>query len=82
MWCDSKSAISIVKNPDNHNANKHIEIGYLFTRELCEKERLRVEYCKTDEMSADALTKALGTKQFEKLRDKIGVRDVSLTDRT
>ncbi|OWY94206.1 Retrotransposon Tca5 Polyprotein [Phytophthora megakarya] len=31
VWCDSNAAISIVKNPGNHKANKHIEIRYLFT---------------------------------------------------
>lgn len=76
VWCDSKSAISITKNPGNHKASKHIEIKYLFTRDLVEDGRLLVEYCPTASMAADILTKALPTKQFTILRDKIGVKDL------
>lgn len=32
VCCDSMAAISVVKNPDNHSATKHIEIPYLITR--------------------------------------------------
>ncbi|OWZ21380.1 Retroelement pol Polyprotein [Phytophthora megakarya] len=54
VWCDSNAAISIVKNPGNHKANKHIEI----------------------------LTKALPTKHFLHLREKLGVRDLNIFPNT
>eukprot|EP00644_Phytophthora_capsici_P007299 jgi/Phyca11/112686/e_gw1.22.89.1 len=82
VWCDSNAAISIVKNPGNHKANKHIEIRYLFTRDLVELGRLKIAYCATTEMTADILTKALPTKQFLKLREKLGVLDLELTPST
>ena len=74
IWCDSTAAIAVVKNPGNHKATKHIETRYLFTRDLVEAERISVTYCHTKEMIADLLTKALPLEQFEKLREKMGVK--------
>ncbi|NJI21348.1 Ty1/Copia family ribonuclease HI [Aeromonas veronii] len=82
VWCNSNAAISIVKTPGNHKANKHIEIRYLFTRDLVELGRLKIAYCSTTEMTADILTKALPTKQFLKLREKLGVRELKLSPST
>ncbi|GMF16671.1 unnamed protein product [Phytophthora fragariaefolia] len=79
VWCDSNAAISIVKNPGNFKATKPIEIRYLFTRDLVELVRLKIAYCSTTETTADILTKALPTKQFLKLREKPGVRDLELS---
>ncbi|OWZ19159.1 polyprotein [Phytophthora megakarya] len=67
VWCDSNAAIS---NSGNLIANKHIDIRYLFTRDLLEQGRLKIAYCATTEMTADILTKALSTKQLLKLREK------------
>ncbi|OWZ05324.1 Retroelement pol Polyprotein [Phytophthora megakarya] len=82
VWCDTNAAISIVKNPGDHKASwepyKHIEIRYLITRDLVELGRLKIAYRATTEMTADILTKALPTKQFLKLREKLGVRDLEL----
>jgi hypothetical protein len=80
VWCDSKAAISTVKNPGNHKATKHIEIRYLFTRDLVEEGRLEIQYCSTNEMAADILTKALPTRQFIKLRELIGVKAFTTRD--
>ena len=56
LWCDSKSAISVVQNPGNHKVTKHIETKYLFTRDLVEKKRLSIEYCSSQNMLADLLS--------------------------
>ncbi|GMF21560.1 unnamed protein product [Phytophthora fragariaefolia] len=79
VWCDSKSAISTVKNPGNHKATKHVQVRYLFARDLVEEGRLDIHYCPTDDMAADILTKALPPTQFSKLRELIGVKDLKTT---
>ncbi|GMF23042.1 unnamed protein product [Phytophthora fragariaefolia] len=79
VCCHSNASISIVKNPGNFKANKHTEIRYLFTRDVVELGRLKIAYCSTTEMTADILTKGLPTKQFLKLREKLGVRDLELS---
>ena len=38
-----------------------------------ENKTIQLEYCPTDEMIADVLTKGLPRPQFEKLRSKLGV---------
>ena len=40
IWCDSKAAISVIQNPGNHKATKHIETRYLYTRDLVHKGRI------------------------------------------
>ncbi|GMF61711.1 unnamed protein product [Phytophthora fragariaefolia] len=79
VWCDSKSAISTVKNPGNHKTTKHVQVRYLFTRDLVEEGRLDIHYCPTDDMAADILTKVLPPTQFTKLRELIGVKDLKTT---
>lgn len=71
------AALSVVQNPVNHKATKHIETRYLYTRDIVEKGRVKVDYCNTKEMIADLLTKALPVGQFQILREKMGVRKLS-----
>ncbi|GMF29762.1 unnamed protein product [Phytophthora fragariaefolia] len=77
-WCDNKGAISIIKDTANHASTKHINIKGLYAREVHEEGRIVVTYCSTNDMVADALTKALPQTQFEKLRSLMGVKDLSL----
>ena len=76
IWCYNNAAISIIKNPQNHPSTKHIETRYLYARDIHEKGRINVKYCNTKDMVADASTKALPRKQFEKLRELMGLRDL------
>ena len=76
VWCDSKAAIAVVKNPGNHKATKHVDIRVLYSRDQFEAKLLEISYCPTSEMVADLLTKALPPKQFQYLRGKMGVRDL------
>ena len=77
MHCDNTSAIHIIKNSIRYPTTKHIEIRYLYARQQYEKKEIDVKYCNTNDMIADMLTKALPTKQFTKLRKRLGVMDTS-----
>ncbi|GMF21327.1 unnamed protein product [Phytophthora fragariaefolia] len=77
-WCDNKGAISIRKDPANHASTKHINIKEQYARAVHEEGRIVVTYCSTNDMVADALTKALPQTQFEKLRSLMGVKALSL----
>ena len=68
------------KNCGNHDATKHIDTRMIFAREIVEQKRAVIDYCPTDEMVADCLTKELPKALFEKFRDRIGVRDLSVID--
>ncbi|OWZ08244.1 hypothetical protein PHMEG_00019239 [Phytophthora megakarya] len=82
VWCDSKAAISTVKNPGNHKATKNIEIIFLFTSDIVEEGRLEIQYCSKSDMAADILIKALPTGQFIKLTELTGVKDLKTTGDT
>ncbi|GAU32293.1 hypothetical protein TSUD_63100 [Trifolium subterraneum] len=62
---DNKSAISLARNPIAHGRSKHIETKYHFLRDQVSKEKLTVEYCKTDVQIAYILTKPLRADRFK-----------------
>ena len=65
---DNQGAIAMSKNPVKHTRTKHIDIKYHFIREKLLNNEFKVQYCPTNEMIADIMTKPLGTQLFEKFR--------------
>src|ERR1700678_4759 len=59
LFSDNQSAIALTKEHQYHARTKHIDIRFHFLRWIVEEGRLRLIYCPTDDMIADALTKAL-----------------------
>ena len=61
LYMDSKSAMSLAKNPTHHKRSKHRYIKYHWLREhTYEEGTIHLEHCGTEEhMVADVLTKAL-----------------------
>ena len=61
LYMDSKSAMSLAKNPTYHKRSKHIDIKYHWLREhtYYEEGAIHLEHCGTEDMVADVLTKAL-----------------------
>ena len=70
---DNQSAIAMSKNPQFHGRAKHIDIKHHFVREQVSSGAVKLEYCPTEEMTADIFTKGLNREQFCKLRTKAGV---------
>lgn len=65
---DNQSAICMARNPQFHGRAKHIGIKHHFIREQVERGTVELQYCPTEEMIADMLTKGLSRDQFTKLR--------------
>jgi hypothetical protein len=57
---DNQGAIFIEKNASNKQRIKHIDIRHHFIREQVERGRIIIQYCPTEMMLADILTKPLG----------------------
>ena len=76
LWCDNQSTIEIIKKPVNFKGTKHIALRHLYAHELNELRRIEIQYCPTDEMMVDILTKPLDQKTFGKLREAMGVTKV------
>lgn len=73
---DNQSTISMAKNPQFHGRSKHIAIKYHFIREQVCNNTVELQYCRTNDMIADMLTKGLHAEQFAKLRRMAGVKEM------
>lgn len=73
IYCDNISAISISKNPIQHNRMKHIDIRHHFIRDLVESKQISLENINTKNQLGDIFTKALDTTSFESLRVALGL---------
>ena len=51
--------------------SKHIDIRYHHVRELCSSGEIKLIDCRTDDMLADILTKALPKERYLVLRDRL-----------
>ena len=59
---DTQGAICIAKNPVSHSSTKHIDVRYHYVREAVNDDIINLQYCPTQEMVADILTKPLPKK--------------------
>ena len=73
LFEDNQSAIELSKNPKYHNRTKQIDVSYHFIREQVTAKTLCINYCCTEEMLADVMTKGLPRPTFKKFRDKLGI---------
>ncbi|KAB1200325.1 Copia protein [Morella rubra] len=73
IFCDSKSAIAIAKNPVHHSRTKHIAIKYHFLREVEASGEIKLNFCRSEDQIADIFTKALPRDKFQFLRMMLGV---------
>lgn len=70
---DNQGCISFVTTERSSRRSKHIDTRERFVEELCITGQLALEYCPTDSMAADALTKLLGPLKLERFRQMLGV---------
>ena len=59
LFSDNQAAIALTHDHQYHARTKHIDVQYHWIRWVVEEGALRLVYCPTDNMVADALTKAL-----------------------
>jgi len=67
VYSDSKSAISIVKNPIQHNRMKHIRINRSFIKKEIEEGGISLSYIPTTDQVANVFTKAVARPEFKLL---------------
>ena len=73
---DYQSAISMTRNPQFHGRSKHIAMKYHFIRDEMKKRAIDIKYCRSENMLADMLMKALYGDRFEKLRQMAGIQEL------
>lgn len=64
IYCDNQGAIKLLKHPIASVRSKHIDVLHHFARERVARKEVEFQYCATDEMVADNLTKALASTKF------------------
>lgn len=61
LYVDNQSAISLIKNHDNHRRSKHIALRNFFCRDQYQSGKVNVIYVQSSEQLADSLTKPKST---------------------
>jgi hypothetical protein len=79
LLCDSQGAISLAKNPVHHAKMKYIDVQLHFIRDHVEKGMINVEYCTTEDMLTDLMTKGLARERHRRLLGLMGVRTCEVT---
>ena len=75
LYCDSKSTISIVNNPVQHDRMKHVRIDRHFIKQMIEEGDINLIYIPTSIQEPDILTKAMNKQGFELIRGKLRMID-------
>ncbi|KAJ9533036.1 hypothetical protein QJQ45_018125 [Haematococcus lacustris] len=73
IMCDNQAALKLLQNPIASNRSKHIDVHHHFARERAARGEVQFEYCSTDSMVADIMTKALPAVKFGFCQQGMGV---------
>ena len=80
MYENNQGSIALGNNPEFHKKTKHIDIRYHFVREKVESDEAVLEYCPTQDMLADMMTKPIAAVQFENIRDRLGIQGTAANE--
>ncbi len=73
IYCNNQGAIQLLKHPITSQRSKHIDVIHHFVRERVARKEVNFVFCRTEDMKADILTKALAPSKFKKCRKEIGI---------
>jgi len=78
IYEDNQGCLSMAKNHRTDSLTKHIDVKYHFTRDSIDAKNVRIEYCPTEQMVADFLTKPINAHKFLWCRSQLGISDIRL----
>lgn len=67
VYEDNQGTIALAKNPVSRQRCKHVDIKYHFIRLVVKEGRVSLEYCTTEEMVADVMTKPATKSKLKKI---------------
>ena len=76
LFCDNKAAIDISHNPIQHDRTKHVEVDRHFIKQNLEENIIQFPFIKSEDQLSNILTKAVSSRNFNDLLDKLSVRDI------
>ena len=68
---DNSPAVAAINNPGYYGRLKHLDIGQKFCMEAHKNGVIKVEWCSTTKMLADALTKPLSGPQLDNFKTRV-----------
>jgi hypothetical protein len=73
VYQDNTSAMKLEMNGKSSSGKRtrHFNIKFFYLTDLIKRRELQVEYCQTNEMDADYMTKLLAGSKFVKFRNRI-----------
>ena len=73
LYQDNKSTILLEENGKKSSGKRtrHLNIRYFFLTDQVEKNKVKIEYCPTENMIADYMSKPLQGKKFKEFRKQI-----------
>lgn len=74
---DNQGCLSFVHSERKSRRSKHIDTRERFVQELSAKQIVRLEYCPTDRMLADIMTKPLGPVKHREFTELLGLSDTN-----
>lgn len=73
LYGDNEGCLKLIRNPEQHDRTKHIDIQHHYVRQLEEEGEIQTSWVSTKDMLADGLTKALPRDAFVRFRTEIGL---------
>lgn len=73
MYEDNQSCIKLANNQKFSKRSKHIDTKYHFIKDLIRGNKILLEYCATENMIADMLTKTIPRMKLRKLSRASGL---------
>ena len=74
VFCNNKSAISLIKSGANSSKGKHIDVNYHYIQDIVEMREIKVHFVPLADMMADPMTKGLTLNQFRVHITGMGLR--------
>ena len=65
VFCENKSAISLIKSGANSSKGKQIDVNYHYIQDIVETREIKAHFVPSADMMADPMTKGLTLKQFK-----------------
>ena len=65
VFCDNKSAISLIKSGANSSKSKHIETNNHYIQDIVERGEIQIRFIPSSEMVANPMTKGLTLDKFK-----------------
>ena len=76
LFCDNNGAIAQAKEPRSNDKSKHVMRKYYLTREIVDRNDVKICKVHTDENVADPLTKPLPQPKHERHARAVGLKQV------